>query len=79
MCHVNGSEGVFPTGKNMVRDPQGLLTMAPAITSACTACHQSQPALAHAQAQTNDKFGESCEVCHATGAEFDVSKMHAGK
>ena len=23
MCHVNGSEAVFPIGKNNVTDPQG--------------------------------------------------------
>jgi predicted RNA-binding Zn-ribbon protein involved in translation (DUF1610 family) len=50
-----------------------------ATTAACTACHQNISALAHAVSQTDPKFGESCDVCHATGAEFDVAKMHAGK
>jgi cytochrome c5 len=36
-------------------------------------------ALAHAVAQTDPKFGESCDVCHAAGADFDVTKEHAGK
>ena len=79
MCHVNNSETVFPTGKNAVADTQGKLNPAPATTSACTACHQTTSALAHAQAQTDGKFGESCDVCHAAGADFDVQKMHAGK
>jgi OmcA/MtrC family decaheme c-type cytochrome len=79
MCHVNNSETVFPIGKNAVADTQGKLNPAPATTSACTACHQTTSALAHAQAQTDGKFGESCDVCHAAGADFDVQKMHAGK
>jgi OmcA/MtrC family decaheme c-type cytochrome len=78
MCHVNGSEGVLPEGKNNVADTQGLLNPAPATTSACTACHQNTSAFAHAVSQTN-KFGESCSVCHATGADFDVDKVHAGQ
>jgi len=79
MCHVNNSEQVFPIGKNPVADTQGKLNPAPATTSACTACHFTTSALAHAAAQTDPKFGESCDVCHAAGADFDVDKEHAGK
>ena len=79
MCHVNGSEANFPIGKNPVVDPQGLLSPAPATTSACTACHQKTSAYAHAVSNTDPKFGESCNVCHGSGAEFDVDKMHAGQ
>jgi len=79
MCHANNSETVFPIGKNPVTDPQGLMNPAPATTSACTACHMKMSATAHAAANTDPKYGESCDVCHASGAEFDVQKMHAGK
>jgi OmcA/MtrC family decaheme c-type cytochrome len=79
MCHVNSSEANFPIGKNAVADTQGLLNPAPATTSACTACHQNKSALAHAAAQTDPKFGESCDVCHGTGAAFDVDQVHAGQ
>jgi OmcA/MtrC family decaheme c-type cytochrome len=79
MCHVNTSEAVFPIGKNAVLDTQGPLSPIPATTSACTACHQNLSALAHAVAQTDPKFGESCDVCHATGAAYDVDQVHAGK
>jgi OmcA/MtrC family decaheme c-type cytochrome len=80
MCHVNGSEAVFPIGRQQVTDPQGrYLQLVASTTSACTACHQSKSALAHSKAQTDDKFGESCDVCHAVGADFDVIKGHAGK
>lgn len=79
MCHVNTSEANFPIGKNNVLDPQGKLSPAPATTAACTACHQNTSALAHAVSQTDPKFGESCDVCHATGNAFDVNLVHAGK
>ena len=79
MCHVNSSEGVFPIGKSAVADPQGLLNPAPATTSACTACHFDTSALAHALSNSDPKFGEACDVCHATGAAYDVDVVHAGK
>ncbi|HKE21569.1 MAG TPA: OmcA/MtrC family decaheme c-type cytochrome [Bryobacteraceae bacterium] len=79
MCHVNGSEANFPIGKNPVLDPQGLLSPMPATTAACTACHQNTSAYAHAVSQTDAKFGESCNVCHGSGAQFDVDAVHAGQ
>jgi OmcA/MtrC family decaheme c-type cytochrome len=78
MCHVNGSESVLPIGKNAVLDPQGLLTPSPATTSACTACHLNTSAFAHAVENTNPTFGESCQVCHGTGADFAATQVHAG-
>jgi OmcA/MtrC family decaheme c-type cytochrome len=79
MCHTSGSEAVLPIGKNAVTDPQGLLNPAPATTSACTACHLMKSALAHASANTDPKFGESCDVCHGAGAAFDATQVHAGQ
>jgi len=79
MCHVNGSEAVLPVGKNPVFNPAGLLATTPATTSACTACHFDTASMAHAVVNTDPKFGESCTVCHAAGAAFDVIVEHAGK
>ena len=79
MCHVNGSEAVLPIGKNPVVDPQGLENPTPATTSACTACHLNQSAYAHAAVNTDAKFGESCDVCHGTGAAFSATEVHAGR
>ncbi len=79
MCHVSGSEAVLPIGKNPVTDPQGLLNPAPTTTSACTACHLNQSAFAHASVNTDPKFGESCDVCHGTGAPFSATQVHAGQ
>jgi OmcA/MtrC family decaheme c-type cytochrome len=79
LCHANGSEAVLPIGKNAVVDPQGLLNPAPATTSACTACHLNQSAFAHADVNTDPRFGESCDVCHGTGAAFSATQVHAGQ
>jgi OmcA/MtrC family decaheme c-type cytochrome len=79
MCHVNNSEAVFPIGLNKVTDPQGLLNPAPPTTSACTACHFDTGSFAHADSQTDPKFGEACSVCHAAGAAYDVLQVHAGQ
>ncbi|HEY1242440.1 MAG TPA: OmcA/MtrC family decaheme c-type cytochrome [Bryobacteraceae bacterium] len=80
MCHVNNSEASFPIGQNAVADQQGKWNpTAPATTNACTACHIKTSTFAHAAANYDPKFGESCDVCHGVGADFDVQKMHAGK
>ena len=78
VCHANGSESVLPIGKNLVTDPQGLLNPAPATTSACTACHLNQSALAHAASNTDPKFGESCDICHGAAGQFSATQVHAG-
>jgi OmcA/MtrC family decaheme c-type cytochrome len=78
VCHLSGSEAVLPIGKNPVTDPEGLLNPAPATTSACTACHLNQSAFAHAAVNTSSQFGESCDVCHGTGAPFSATTVHAG-
>ena len=77
MCHVGGSEGILPIGKNAVVDPQGPVSPIGAITSACTGCHAAIPSAAHALSQTDPKLGESCTVCHKATAEFGVAKAHA--
>ena len=79
VCHLNGTEALLPIGKNAVVDPQGLMNPAPTTTSACTACHLKQSALAHAAANTDPKYGESCDVCHGQGAAFDATQLHAGR
>jgi OmcA/MtrC family decaheme c-type cytochrome len=78
VCHVGGSEAVLPIGKNAVTDPQGLLNPAPATTSACLACHLDTGSFAHASVNTDPKFGESCNVCHGTGAAYSATQVHAG-
>lgn len=74
MCHVNGSEGILPIGKNAVVDPSARVSPMGATAAACTSCHLKQSALAHALANTDAKLGESCDVCHTATA---IGKAHA--
>ncbi len=81
VCHVNGSEQNLPVGLNAVQDPQGWIQGAtgspvqPA-SSACSGCHVSEGESSHFLANT-DVLGESCNVCHAAGAQFAVDAVHA--
>jgi OmcA/MtrC family decaheme c-type cytochrome len=76
LCHVNDSESNLPFARNAVVDPQGPINPVQAITSACTGCHVSIPSASHALSNTST-LGESCTVCHSSGAEFAVDKVHA--
>jgi OmcA/MtrC family decaheme c-type cytochrome len=76
MCHTSGSEQNLPTGLNSVVDPQGPINPVMPVTSACTGCHVDKPTASHALANTTS-LGESCEICHSSGASFSVSQMHA--
>ncbi|MDE3195526.1 MAG: hypothetical protein KGN84_04230, partial [Acidobacteriota bacterium] len=76
MCHTGGSEQNLPVGKNKVTDPQGPINPDQPITGACTGCHADLPTYSHALANTSS-LGESCTVCHKSGAEFSVSSVHA--
>ena len=85
ICHtqVNGTntEEILPIGLNPVQDPQGWIQGAtnnpvqPA-SAACSGCHVSKGESAHFLANT-DALGESCNVCHAAGAQFAVDAVHA--
>jgi OmcA/MtrC family decaheme c-type cytochrome len=81
ICHTNSSEQNLPIGLNPVQDPQGWIQGAtgnpvqPA-SSACSGCHVSEGESAHFLANT-DVLGESCNICHAAGAQFAVDAVHA--
>jgi OmcA/MtrC family decaheme c-type cytochrome len=76
LCHVNGSEQNLPVGLNAVVDPQGPINPIQPVSSACTGCHVTLPAAGHTLANT-DALGESCTVCHASGAAYAVAQVHA--
>jgi OmcA/MtrC family decaheme c-type cytochrome len=78
MCHVPSTENNDPIGKLAVTDPQGLENPTPATTSACTSCHLDTASYAHADTNTDAKFGESCSVCHGAAGQFSASQVHAG-
>jgi OmcA/MtrC family decaheme c-type cytochrome len=77
MCHLPGTEAVFPIGLNTVKTPGALMDQAPATTAACGACHVTKSNMAHMAAQTDPKFGESCDVCHGVNGDYSVLKEHA--
>ena len=79
MCHLPGTEAVFPIGLLPVKAPNLLMDPAPATTAACAACHTTRSNMAHMAANTDPKFGESCDVCHDVNGQFSVLKEHAGK
>lgn len=76
MCHTGGSEQNLPITKNSVVDPQGPINPNKPVAAACTGCHADLPTYSHALANT-DTLGESCTVCHKSGAQFSVNSVHA--
>ena len=76
MCHVNGSEANLPIGLNNAVNPQGWINPEGATATACSGCHVAQDAASHFLANTT-ALGESCTVCHQTGAAYDVDQVHA--
>jgi OmcA/MtrC family decaheme c-type cytochrome len=78
LCHVNSSEqaAVALTGLNPVTDPQGPINPILATASACSGCHLDLATASHFLANTTT-LGESCAVCHSSGAAFAVDQVHA--
>ena len=76
LCHVNSSYLNLPLGLNATTNGQAYINPTPAITASCTGCHADKPSSAHAAANT-DSLGESCTVCHSSGAQFAVDQVHA--
>jgi hypothetical protein len=46
-------------------------------TQACVSCHDAKSISAHALLNTQAQLGESCDVCHGTGATYSVDAVHA--
>ncbi|HLJ17013.1 MAG TPA: OmcA/MtrC family decaheme c-type cytochrome [Bryobacteraceae bacterium] len=78
LCHVNSTEqnNFALTGLNPVVDPQGPINPIQHFSSACTGCHMDLPTTSHTLANTTS-LGESCAVCHSSGAAFAVDQVHA--
>ena len=76
-CHVNGSEEL-PLSQNLlpVTTPRDYLTTTPPTTAACLGCHTQKSAASHALSNIT-RFGESCDVCHGSDAEFSLDRVHA--
>ncbi|MDX2171268.1 MAG: OmcA/MtrC family decaheme c-type cytochrome [Deltaproteobacteria bacterium] len=90
-CHVDDSEllppypgTALPTLRTQLDPASGQPVPADPpqtgpITAVCTACHDSDAAIAHAQTQTAPDGSEACYVCHAEGRDAAVSVVHAGR
>jgi OmcA/MtrC family decaheme c-type cytochrome len=77
ICHVNNSQLNLPINANPVTDPQGWVNPNQPISSACSGCHTSKQEASHMLVNTSSTLGESCTVCHRSGAEEAVDKVHA--
>jgi OmcA/MtrC family decaheme c-type cytochrome len=76
-CHVGTSYQVpLPDSVTDSTTPRSFWTPMKPTAAACTGCHDSVDAAAHAFINTAP-FGESCPVCHEEGADFAVTKAHA--
>jgi hypothetical protein len=77
-CHVNLTDfPPVPATRVAVNNPRDYINPTPPTTAACTACHTTQDASAHADVNTSPTLGESCAVCHGQGATFGVDVVHA--
>jgi OmcA/MtrC family decaheme c-type cytochrome len=76
ICHTKGSEQNLPLGLNQMVDPQGWINPIQAIAGACSGCHTSESESSHFLANTTT-LGESCTVCHSSGAAYAVDQVHA--
>ena len=77
-CHVNNSQELpTPAGRVNVVNPQAWYSPMGPMTAACTACHTQKSTAAHTSVNTSPQFGEACDVCHGTDADFSVDKVHA--
>ncbi len=83
-CHAPGTQfvplpsGVRPTLQTVVNGgTEQVVGDVPPVTSACTSCHDSDAAAAHAETNTTGSGAEACAVCHGEGSAEAVSEVHA--
>jgi OmcA/MtrC family decaheme c-type cytochrome len=83
-CHVAGTQtlplppDVLPTLETVVNGgAEQVVGSIPPVTDACTSCHDSDEAVAHARANTTATGAEACAVCHDEGSVAAVSVVHA--
>jgi OmcA/MtrC family decaheme c-type cytochrome len=81
-CHTATSFTLpLPTGLSNVTTLRDYFTPQGPATASCLGCHDSRDTAAHAYLNTTTFGGtnpaEACAVCHGTGKDWDVAKVHA--
>ncbi len=56
--------------------PSGQIAPTREWRTVCAACHDSSDAVAHIDVQTAGNGQESCTVCHGSGGEWSVERVH---
>jgi len=77
-CHLDGTYEIpLPDDLLPTFSPASQIELMLPTTAACLACHDSDDAAAHADANTSDSLGESCATCHGEGKTYSVERVHA--
>lgn len=80
LCHEAGTFNISPALESllpmMVTERGQVVRQVPPVASACTGCHDSDRAQAHASAQTSSQGVETCAICHGPGRPASVSTVH---
>jgi len=76
MCHGTANAWMEPSDRDYHLEPT---TPAREWRAVCNACHDSEAASAHIDAQSSPSGYESCEICHGPGQEWSVEIMHKSR
>ncbi len=80
-CHLEGTYNLpAPAGASntIIMEATQVISNTPPSTAACTACHDSDAAIAHAQSNTAAPNGaEACVVCHGEFRSEAVDVVHS--
>lgn len=79
-CHEPGTyalSGALERAAPLTVTVEGqIIRQVPPVTAACTGCHDSPRAMAHATNMTTALGVETCATCHGTGRPFAVEAVH---
>ena len=73
-CH--GEAGTTWQDPGFVEHPTDQSLPIRSWTTACSGCHDDNPAIAHMDSQTSPLGAEACAICHAPGEDLEVALVH---